>query len=156
MLSVHKTFHQEAGDESHNKFTARIKMSAPEQIYSYIVQLVNLLTGILVFTALMATDNYAETMVKVKAASGISMSLLVYIVAPTTLLLSMLAKLLFHAFCETWSSVGVEEKWAKQQFVPRPKSKTKMRKVTILEGETSETPAAEFVEILETIHERKK
>ena len=142
---------------SDHGFTARIKISGPEQFYAFLLQLGNLLLGITIFTILMAAvPSYAEKMVKVEAASGLSMSVMVYVVGPTALLISALAKVAFHATSETWKTLGSQEKWTKQQFVPKPKSEIKLRRITIPEANATETPVAEFNEILETIHERNK
>ena len=144
-------------DESQSGFTARIKISGPEQIYSYLVQLVNLLVCMIVFTVLMATDpSYKDKMAKVEAASGLSMSVFIYIVAPSVLLLSALTKLLFHATSEPFKTTLAQRKWEKQQFLPRPKNKIKLRKISIPEGDKTETPDAEFAMISKTIHENRQ
>lgn len=110
-----------------------------------------------VFTHLMATDpSYKSKMAKVEAASGLSMSMFIYIVAPSVLLLSGLTKLLFHATSEPFKTTYDQRKWEKKQCVPRPKSKIKLRKISIPEGDVAETPAAEFTMILETIHENRQ
>ena len=156
-LCSYQIIRQGADDESDNGFTAGIKISGPEQICSYLLHLGNLLLGVAIFTILMAAvPSYADKMVKVEAASGLSMPVMVYVVGPAALLISGLAKVAYHATSETWKTVGGKEKWSRQQFVPKPKSKIKLRRVTIPEAEAVETPIAEFNEILETIHERNK
>ena len=156
-MSSYQTLHQDAGHESANGFTARIKISGPEQMFYYLLHLFNLLVGVAIFTILMATvPSYADKMEKVEAASGLPMPVMVYVVGPTALIFSVLAKLVFHGTSETWKAVGSKEKWSRQKFVPTPKSKIKLRRVNIPEAEAAETPVAEFNEILETIHERNK
>ena len=99
------------------------------------------------------TPSYAAKMVKVEAASGLSMPMVVYVGSPTALLLSGLAKLVYHATSETWKMVGSKEKRSGQKFVPKPKSKILLRKITIPEAE-AETPFIEYSEILETIRNK--
>ena len=132
-------------------------MSGSEQMFSYLLHLAILFVGVAIFTILMATvPSYADKMEKVEVASGLSMSVMVYVVGPSAFVLGALAKLVFHATSETWKTVGSKEKWTKQTFVPKPKSKIKLRRITIPEAETAETPAAEYKEILSTIHEKNK
>ena len=95
-------------------------------------------------------------MAKVEAASGLSMSVFKNIVAPSVLLLSALTKLLFHATSEPFKTTLAQRKWEKQQFLPRPKNKIKLRKISIPEGDKTETPDAEFAMISETIHENRQ
>ena len=117
--------YQGTTDESQSGFTARIKISGPEQIYSYLVQLVNLLVCMIVFTVLMATDpSYKSKMAKVEAASGLSMSVFIYIVAPSVLLLSALTKLLFHATSEPFKTAPVKENGKSNSFCQDPRAKS--------------------------------
>ena len=99
--------------------------------------------------------SYAVKMKKVEAASGVSMSVMIYVVGPTALMLSGLFKVLFHATSETWKMVEGGEKWTGQQFVPKPKGKIKLKTMTIPEAQPAGTVAAEVNEILDTIQERK-
>ena len=124
-------------------------------MFYYLLHLANLLVGITIFTTLMATTpSYAAKMVKVEAASGLSMPMVVYVAGPTALLLSALAKLVYHATSETWKMVGSKEKRSGQNLqIPKPKSKILLRKITIPEAE-AETPFIEYSEILETIRNK--
>ena len=147
---------QDAEKEADNKFTARIKISGPEQFFSYILHLVNLLIGIAVFTILTEmVPSYAAKMKKVEAASGVSMAMMIYVVGPTALGLSSAAKVLYHSTSETWKTVEGGEKWTGQQFIPNPKGKIKLKKMTIPEAEPVGTVPAEVNEILETIQQRR-
>ena len=110
----------------------------------------------MVFSILMETvPSYAAKMKKVEAASGVSMAVMIYVVGPSALVLSGLAKVLFHATSETWKVVEGGEKWTGQQFVPKPKGKINMKKMTIAEAEPAGTVPAEVSEILDTIQERR-
>ena len=99
--------------------------------------------------------SYAAKMKKVEAASGISMEVMIYIVGPTALVLSGLAKLLYHATCEPWKTVEGGEKWTRQQLVPQPKGKIKLKKMTIPKADAADTVPAEVIEILDIIQERR-
>ena len=81
---------------------ARIKISGPEQFFCYILHLTNLLFGIIVFSILTEMDpSFTVKMKKVEEASGVSMSVMIYVVGPAALVLSGLLKVLFHATSET-------------------------------------------------------
>ena len=99
--------------------------------------------------------SYAAKMAKVEAASGVSMEVMIYIVGPSALVLSGFAKLLFHATSEPWKMVEGGEKWTGQQFVPQPKGKVKLKKVTIPKAEAANTVPAEVIEMLDMIQERR-
>ena len=149
-------FAQDAGNDEDNKFTARIKISGPEQFFCYILHLANLLLGIAVFSILTAmVPSYVDKMTKVDSAAGISMAAMIYAVGPTTLALSALSKLLYHATAETWKIVEGGEKWTRQQFIPKPKGKIKLKQIAIPEVETADNVPAEIIEILDTIQERR-
>ena len=149
-------FAQDAGNDEDNKFTARIKISGPEQFFCYILHLANLLLGIAVFSILTAmVPSYVDKMTKVDSATGISMAVMIYAVSPTTLALSALSKLLYHATAETWKIVEGGEKWTRQQFIPNPKGKIKLKQIAIPEVETADNVPAEIIEILDTIQERR-
>ena len=112
---------EDLGGES---FTEKIKTSGPELLFGYLLRLVNLLVGIVVFTVLMQLDSkYAETIEKVRAASGFSISQMIYFVCPAALLLSGLLNIAYHAFAEPWRAMGISEKWTLRQLVPKPKGK---------------------------------
>ena len=122
-------------------------------MFYYLLHLASLLVGITTFTILMATTpSYAAKIEKVEAASGLSMPMVVYVVGPTALILSALAKLVFHATSEAWKTVGSKEKWSGQKLVLKPKSKILLK--TIPEPEVAETPFIEYSEILETIRNK--
>ena len=95
--------------------------------------------------------SYAAKMKKVEAASGVSMEVMIYIVGPTALALSGFAKLLFHATSEPWKIVEGGENWTGQQFVPQPKGKMKLKKMTIPKAEQADTVPAEVIEMLDII-----
>ena len=112
---------EDLGGES---FTEKIKTSGPELLFGYLLRLVNLLVGIVVFTVLMQLDSkYADTIEKVRAASGFSISQMIYFVCPAALLLSGLLNIAYHAFAEPWRAMGISEKWTLRQLVPKPKGK---------------------------------
>ena len=143
-------------DPKEREVTARIKISGPEQGFAYILHFINLITCIVVFTVLMQTvPEYADTIRKVQAASGFSMSVMIYIVCPVSFLLAVLAKIIFHATSETWKVAGSGMKWTKQQLVPKPKSEFVSEKIPLQIAETPETVPAEFNVILDAIHERR-
>ena len=106
------------------QLTRKIKISGPELIFDYLLHLANLIFGITVFTLLIHFDQeYASTIEKVKAASGFSMSTMIYFVCPAALVQSALIKLVYHTWAEPWKKMGFSAKWTSQQFVPKPKSK---------------------------------
>ena len=149
-------FAQDAGNDEDSKFTARIKISGPEQFFCYILHLANLLLGIAVFSILTAmVPSYVDKMTKVDSAAGISMAVMIYAVGPTSLALSALSKLLYHATAETWKIVEGGEKWTRQQFIPNPKGKITLKQIAIPEAETADNVPAEIIEILDTIQERR-
>ena len=74
--------------------------------------------------------SYAAKMKKVEAASGVSMEVMIYVVGRTALTLSGFAKVLFHATSETWKIGEGGEKWTRQQFIPQPKGKIKLKRMT--------------------------
>ena len=98
--------------------------------------------------------SYAVKMKKVEAASGVSMAVMIYVVGPTALVLSGLFKVLFHGTSETWKMVEGGEKWTRQQFVPKPKGKMKLKKMTIPETEAADNVPAQFRQILDTIQDQ--
>ena len=101
----------------------KIKISGPELLFGFLLYFVNLLIGITVFALLVKFDpEYASTIEKVRAASGFSVSNMIYFVCPGALLLSALSKLAYHAFAEPWGPMSSSEKWTLWQCVPRPKS----------------------------------
>ena len=110
------------------------------------------------FTVFMETSpEYARTMAKIEKASRFSMSLMIYLVCPLSLLLSALAKLTYHSTSERWKEIGSSKKWTSKQFLPRPKNEIVLEKVTFQEVTAApEDVTAEFGEILETIHCKKK
>ena len=60
-----------------------------------------------VFTILMHNiPEYAQTIEKVKAASGFPMSDMIYLVCPAAFLLSVISKTLYHATSEPWRVAG--------------------------------------------------
>ena len=99
--------------------------------------------------------SYAVKMKKVEAASKVSMAVMIYVVGPTALVLSGLFKVLFHGTSETWKMVEGGEKWTCQQFVPQPKGKMKLKKMTIPKAEAADTVPAEVIEMLDIIQERR-
>lgn len=104
--------------------TKKIKISGPELAFGFLLRLTNLLIGITVFALLVKFDpEYASTIEKVRAASGFSVSKMIYLACPAALLLSALSKLAYHAFAEPWGAMSSSEKWTFQQCVPKPKSK---------------------------------
>ena len=106
------------------QLTRKIKISGPELIFDYLLHLANLIFGITVFTLLIHFDQeYASTIEKVRAASGFSMSTIIYFVCPAALVQSALIKLVYHTWAEPWKKMGLSAKWTSQQFVPQPKSK---------------------------------
>ena len=106
------------------QLTRKIKISGPELIFDYLLHLANLIFGITVFTLLIHFDQeYASTIEKVRAASGFSMSTMIYFVCPAALVQSALIKLVYHTWAEPWKKMGFSAKWTSQQFVPKPKSK---------------------------------
>ena len=141
-----------------NEIMSRIKIAGPELIFAFLLHIVNLLFGIVVYTILMETSpEYASTMMKVEKASGFSMSTMIYLICPISLLLSGLAKTSYHATSERWKEIGSSEKWSWKQCVPKPRNEIALKKVTFQEPVTA--PAnitAEFNEILETINDKKK
>ena len=147
---------QDAENEADNKFTARIKISGPEQFFCYILHLVNLLVGVIVFSILTEMDpSYAVKMKKVEAASGVSMAVMIYVVGPTALVLSGLFKVLFHGTSETWKMVEGGEKWTRQQFVPKPKGKIKLKRMTVPETEAADNVPAQVIEMIEHIQDNR-
>ena len=135
---------------------ARIKISGPEQTFYYLLHLTNLLVGIITFYVLRQTlPSYAATMAKVEAASGVSIEVMIYVVAPTMLVLSALSKILYHKTCETWKEVDSGEKGTRRQFVPKPKGMIKLKTMSIPEPEPANTVAAEVGEMIEHIQEKR-
>ena len=136
----------------------RVKIAGPEILFGYLLHFVNIVCGVIVFTVFMETSpEYARTMAKIEKASGFSMSLMIYLVCPLSLLLSALAKLTYHSTSERWKEIGSSKKWTSKQFLPRPKNEIVLEKVTFQEVTAApEDVTAEFGEILETIHCQKK
>ena len=61
--------------------TKKIKISGPELVFGFLLRFANLLIGITVFALLVKFDpEYASTIEKVRAASGFSVSKMIYIV----------------------------------------------------------------------------
>ena len=119
----------------------KIKISGPELVFGYLLRLANLLLGITVFTLLIHFDQeYASTIEKVRAASGFSMSVMIYLVCPAALLFSAVSKLAYHTWADPWRKMGSSEKWTAQQFIPKPKSKiiSKIQDADIPECEVPE------------------
>ena len=100
--------------------------------------------------------SYADKMTKVESASGVSMAVMIYVVAPTALALSALSKLLYHATSETWKIVEGGEKWTCPQFTPKPEGKIKLKEMTIPETEAADTVPAEVFELLDAIQDKRK
>ena len=145
-------------DLPENEFMSRTKIAGPELIFAYLLYSFNLLVGVVVYTILLETSpEYASTMAKVGDASGFSMSTMIYLGCPVSLLLSALVKLTYHSTSERWKEIGSSKKWTSKQFVPKPKSKIFVEKMTFQEAPTAPKDiTAEFGEILETIHDKKK
>ena len=137
---------------------SRTKIAGPELFFAYLLHSLNCLVGVVVYTILLETSpEYASTMVKVGNASGFSMSTMIYLVCPVSLLLSALAKLTYHSTSERWKEIGSTEKWSWKQCVPKPRNEIALKKVTF--EETVAAPdnlTAEFNEILKTINAKKK
>ena len=135
---------------------SRIKIAGPELIFEFLLHIVNLLCGIVVFTILMETSpEYASTMMKVEKASGFSMSTMIYLGCPISLLLSALVKITFHCTSERWKEIGSTEKWSWKQCVPRPRNEIALKKLTFQEsGAAPANVTAEFNEILEMINDK--
>ena len=149
-------FSQAAKDGQGNKFTARIKISGPEQTFYYLLRLTNLLIGIVTFSVLrQSVPSYADTMAKVESASGVSIEVMIYVVAPTMLVLSALSRILYHKACETWKEVDSVEKGTRRQFIPKPKGMIKLKTMSIPEPEPANTVAAEVGEMIEHIREKR-
>ena len=103
--------------------TKKIKISGPELVFGFLLHFANLLIGITVFALLVKFDGeYAVTIEKVRKASGLSVSEMIYFVCPGALLLSALSKLAYHAFAEPWGAMSSSEKWTFRQCVPKPKN----------------------------------
>ena len=103
--------------------TKKIKISGPELVFGFLLRFANLLIGITVFALLVKFDpEYASTIEKVREASGLSVSNMIYFVCPGALLLSALSKLAYHAFAEPWGAMSSSEKWTFRQCIPKPKS----------------------------------
>ena len=137
----------------------RMKIAGPELVFAFLLHIVNLLIGIVVFTILMETSpEYASTMMKVEKASGFSMSTTIYLVCPISMLLSGLVKISYHATSERWKEIGSTEKWTWKQCVPKPRTEIALKKVTFQKaaGAAPANVTAEFNEILETINDKKK
>ena len=140
-----------------NEIMSRIKIAGPELLFAFLLHIVNLFCGIVVFTILMETSpEYASTMMKVEKASGLSMSMMIYLVCPISLLLSALVKITFHCTSERWKEIGSTEKWNWKQCVPKPRSEIALRKVTFQEPAAPANITAEFNEILEMINDKNK
>ena len=108
-----------------------------------------------VFTILMHNiPEYAQTIEKVKAASGFPMSDMIYLVCPAAFLLSVISKTLYHATSEPWRVAGSGLKWTKQQLVPKPRSDIIEKEIQLREKDTPTTITAEFNDILDVIHDR--
>ena len=106
-----------------DKGTKKIKISGPELVFGFLLRLANLIIGITVFAILIKFDpEYAHTIRKVRAASGFSVSKMIYFVCPGALLLSALFKLAYHAFADPWGAMSSSEKWTFWQCIPKPKS----------------------------------
>ena len=119
-----KSFQNSPEEVADTGLTRNIKISGPELIFDYLLHLANLIFGITVFTLLIHFDQeYASTIEKVRAASGFSMSTMIYFVCPAALVQSALIKLVYHTWTEPWKKMGLSAKWTSQQFVPKPKSK---------------------------------
>ena len=149
---------QEEEELAENEIRLRIKIAGPEILFCYLLHSVNIVCGVIVFTVFMETSpEYARTMAKIEKASRFSMSLMIYLVCPLSLLLSALARLAYHSTSERWKEVGSSKKWTSEQFVPKPRSEIFVEKMTFQEAPTAPKDiTAEFGEILETIHDKKK
>ena len=157
LIFIHLLQWQE-DDLLENEIMSRMKIAGPELVFAFLLHSVNLLFGIVVFTILMETSpEYASTMMKVEKASGFSMSTMIYLICPISLLLSGLVKISFHATSERWKEIGSSEKWSWKQCVPKSRSEIALKKVTFQEpGAAPSNVTAEFNEILETINYKKK
>ena len=83
-----------------------VKIAGPEILFAYLLHIVNVVCGVVVFTVFMETSpEYASTMAKIERASGFSMSSTIYLVCPLSLLLSALTRLVYHSTSE------VERDW---------------------------------------------
>ena len=145
-------------DLPENEFMSRTKIAGPELIFAYLLYSFNLLVGVVVYTILLETSpEYASTMTKVGDASGFSMSTMIYLGCPVSLLLSALAKLTYHSTSERWKEIGSTEKWSWDQCVPKPRNEIALKKVTFEEtGTAPDNLTAEFNEVLKTIDDKKK
>ena len=137
---------------------SHMKIAGPELIFAYLLHIVNLLFGVVTYTILMETSpEYASTMMKVENASGFSMSMMIYLVCPISLLLSALVKVTYHATSETWKEIGSTEKWSWKQCIPKPRNEIALKKVSFQEvGAAPDNVTAEFIEILDTINDKRK
>ena len=149
---------QEEEELAENEIMLRVKIAGPEILFGSLLPFVNIVCGVIVFTVLMETSpEYARTMAKIEKASGFSMSLMINLVCPIAMPLSGLVKITYLATSERWKEIGSSKKWTSKQFVPKPKSKIVLEKVTFQEAPTAPKDlTAEFSEILETIHGKKK
>ena len=134
-----KSFQNSPQEVAGTGLRRQIKISGPELIFYYLLHLANLILGMTVFALLIHFDQkYASTIEKVRAASGFSMSALIFHVCPAALLLSAFTKLAYHRWAEPWKKMGSSEKWTAQQCLPKPKSKIVSKKINFLDADIPE------------------
>ena len=134
-----KSFQNSPQEVAGTGLTRQIKISGPELIFYYLLHLANLILGMTVFTLLIHFDQeYARTIEKVRAASGFSMSAMIFHVCPAALLISGLSKLAYHRWAEPWKKMGSSEKWTDHQCLPKPKSKIVSKMIRFLDADIPE------------------
>ena len=97
---------------------------------------------------------YANTIEKVKTASGFPMALMIYYVCPAAFIVGGLLKTLYHTCAEPWKEIGGTEKWTGQQFVPKPRSEIVNKEISIPEADVPDTPTGQYKKILKAVHEQ--
>ena len=85
-----RTGETEQPEEEGDTMTVRRKLTAQEIGFKFSLQVLNVVVGVVIFTVLSWTDqHYGEAVRKVSEASGISLSLLIYVLCPTATVLSI-------------------------------------------------------------------
>ena len=88
--SAPRTGETEQAEEEADTLTVHRKITSKELAFSYSLHLLNLVCGATIFTVLSWTDDhYAEAVRKVEDASGVSLSLLIYLICPILALVSI-------------------------------------------------------------------
>ena len=121
-------------EETGNRFEARIKNSASEILFLYILHAVTLAVAMVTFTILSAvSEDYLVTLVKVDKASGVSIALIIYCLCPMALVMSLLLTILYHHSCGAWKAVTATKTLNGLEWPPLPRSKVTTKWMTVQE-----------------------